>query len=67
MGKRNGANRPLDKPGYHKTALAQLDRAIRHQQNKVAQSTGEERDHHQKALARLKQDWQHHTGETHVR
>ena len=63
MGKRNAANRPWDEPGYHKTALAQLDRAIRHQENKVAQTTGEEQAHHQKALTRLKQEWEEHTGE----
>lgn len=63
MGKRNAANRPWDEPDYHKTALAQLNRAIRAQQNRVTQTTGEEQAHHQKALARLKQDWQNHTGE----
>ena len=63
MGKRNAANRPWDEPDYHKTALAQLDRAIRHQQNRVANTTGGERAHHQKALTRLEQDWHNHTGE----
>ena len=63
MGKRNAANRPWDEPGYHKTALAQLNRAIRAQENRVQQTTGEEQAHHQKALTRLKQDWHHHTGE----
>lgn len=67
MGKRNGANRPWDEPGYRKTALAQLDRAIRAQENRVAQTTGAEHAQHQKALARLKEEWQNHTGEHHVR
>ena len=58
MARRNGFNRPWDEPTYRKdTSLAQLRRAIRAQQNRVANTTGEERDHHQKALQKLQQDW----------
>lgn len=63
MGRGNGVARPWDKPGYHKTAMAQLNRAIRAQENRVAQTTGAERAHHQKALARLKEEWHKTTGE----
>lgn len=56
--------RPWDYKPIKDGALAQLDRAIRAQQNRVAQTTGDERAHHQKALTRLEQDWHNHTGET---
>lgn len=61
---KNSHLRPWDAKEFHTPALAQLDRAIRHQQNRVQQTTGEERAHHQKALQNLKQDWHNHTGET---
>lgn len=65
--RKNFTLRPRDAKKFHTPALAQLDRAIRAQENRVTQTTGEEQAHHQKALARLKQDWHDHTGETHVR
>lgn len=59
MASRHGLNRPWDQPVYRKDmAAAQLRRAIRAQQNRVEQTTGEERDHHQKALRRLQTEWQ---------
>ena len=65
--RKNFTLRPWDAKEFHTPALAQLDRAIRAQQNRVTQTTGEEQAHHRKALARLKQDWYNHTGEQHVR
>ena len=65
--RKNFTLRPWDAKEFHTPALAQLDRAIRSQQNRVTQTTGEERAHHQKALTQLKQEWHNHTGENHVR
>lgn len=65
--RKNFTLRPWDAKDFDKPALAQLDRAIRAQRNRVNQATGEERAHHQKALTQLMEEWHNHTGETHVR
>ena len=62
--RKNFTLRPWDAKQFHTPALAQLDRAIRAQQNRVQQTTGEERAHHQKALTQLMEEWQEATGET---
>lgn len=65
--RKNFTLRPWDAKEFHAPALAQLNRAIRHQQNRVQQTTGEEQAHHQKALTQLAEEWHKHTGEKHVR
>ena len=61
--RKNFTLRPWDAKDFHTPALGQLDRAIRAQQNRVNQTSGEERAHHQKALQKLMQEWAEHTGE----